>query len=96
MMAVLGFIGRVLIGAAIIYVVVYAVCCMAYSTWSGYSYIKRPDKVAAVLTPLLLLSVFLAGYTKLPLIYFIFHCRGSNRRANHRLLVGIHSVARLA
>jgi general stress protein CsbA len=42
---------------------------MAYSTWSGYRYIKRPDKVAAVMTPLLLFSAFLTGYTKLPLIY---------------------------
>jgi hypothetical protein len=68
-MAVLGFIGRLLLIAAGIYVVVYAFCLMAYSTWSGYRYIKRPDRVAAVMTPLLLLSIFLTGYTNLPLIY---------------------------
>ena len=28
----------------------------------GYRYIKRPDIVAAVMTPLLLLSIFLSGY----------------------------------
>ena len=69
MMAVLGFIGRLLIGAAAIYVFVYLFCCLAYNFWSGRSYIKRPDKVAAVMTPLLVLSAFLTGYTKLPLIY---------------------------